>query len=105
MELDHAVEGAKEVYGAVVEVPKGETRELIVVWNTNKREVLGQYNLTWQKQIGQKDIPSTVTIKYPGNNKPLVFGARGGAELTKKGQFRYTTDLTQDEHLRLLWKD
>ncbi|MDO8452122.1 MAG: DUF4012 domain-containing protein [bacterium] len=104
LELDPGLEGSKAVYGAVVEVPKNETRELIVVWNTNKEATLVQYNLVWQKQIGQRDLPAIITIKYPNSRKPLVFGAGHRPELTKKGQIRYTTDLTQDEHLRLLWK-
>ena len=104
--LDKAQESGKTIYGLVVEVPKGEEREVILNWSTEMDEVLNlkQYNFVWQKQPGVIEGEVVLDVNYTGRENPSYFLDPRGRALTRRGSLLYNTVLAQDIDLRLLWK-
>lgn len=69
IEVDQATEGGRSLYGFLVQVPQGKTREIVLSYRLEKRAPVDaqewEYNLLVLKQPGTLSDPYSLTVHYP----------------------------------------
>lgn len=98
--LDKTKEYNKEVFGLLVEIPAGESRQVLLSWHQKIQEENALMFL-WQKQSGTLNDPLTLKFRYPADKKLEL---NPSPSLTQDQILGYNTLLSGDLEVSALWK-
>lgn len=103
LEIENSEEAAKSVFGTLVLIPAGESRNLVVSWETPiAYSPSGELIFLWQKQMGTVDDPVDLQIRLPGESYDIL--GFPSPSLTTQGVVRYNTNLARDLLVNLRWQ-
>ncbi len=103
LDVDKGEEAGKFVFGTLLFVPAGESRQFSITWETPIREFgnKGEFLFLWQKQAGTQNDPVWLNVSLPEGHDitstPLP-------SLTRGSTVGYNTNLTKDLFIDLLWQ-
>ncbi len=106
LKVDTSQEHDKDIFGMLVEVSKGQTRQVLLSWNVANLEKVGATSLVWQKQPGTGEDPVNILFRSnPGIilklNPPPSLPAQAG--LTQGGVVGYNTKFSGDLQIAATW--
>lgn len=103
LEIETDNELGKEVGGVLVNVPAGESRKVILVWEAPIQSLgnAGELAFLWQKQMGVSEDPVWLRFSLPPGYQAQ---ARPAPSLTEGNVLGYNTLLAKDTLFNLKWQ-
>ncbi|MBI2405919.1 DUF4012 domain-containing protein [Candidatus Microgenomates bacterium] len=98
--IDEGEEYGKKVGGMLIEIPAGETRQVVVSWNGAQISVGTPVSFLWQKQPGTGEDPVTLRIR---NADARSIRLTPSPSLTQQNVLGYNTVLRGDLQFSATW--
>lgn len=97
----------KRTYGVYVQIPQGESRQLVFLWDITTARPCpdcneGELVFLWQRQQGAFEAPYALRINLPATD--LRVGAYPAPSLTGEGTVGYNNNLSGDLPVNIIWQ-
>lgn len=100
LSVDEGEEYGKYVAGMLIEIPAGETRQVVVSWNGAESTVGTPISFLWQKQPGTGEDPVTIRMR---NADARSIRLSPAPSLTQQNVLGYNTVLRGDLQFSATW--
>lgn len=107
--FEESQEKGKKVFGSLLLVPAGETRQFIATWESlvgleTEQGKSGSLMFYWQKQAGVGSDLATIKLNLPTAGTGGVVSAFPMPTLTQTNTIEYNTSLARDFVTNLIWQ-